>query len=621
MLRHPSFAIALVLVSGCIETGLSKDEQPDRGPLPDILVDPPALVFGGLPIGDQEVQTFTVSNVGDGTLTVDDIVIGSGPSFEVLGPEFSFVLAPGEDRTVEVAFSPVGEGDHYGAVQVLSDDPDGDNSTVDLLGPGLVPDILVEPSSLTYDTLGQGETQTKTFTVSNIGSAPLDVSDISLATGDAFTVLGPRFSFVLEPGETQDVDVEYAPRLDVDEGMVYVTSNDPDGDNSTVDLIGYSEMPDLEITPATYDFGDLFLPCGESVELQMTNVGGADLEITDLAYSSGGALVLDGSLGLPLTLTPGQSQGVWVDYAPVQAGSDAGTLSVTSNDPDGIETADQLANADWLASYTETFTVPSAPPVDVLITIDQSCSMSQDNTDDVQLGFPDFVTELQAISDWQLMLVTNPNGCATQGVLDENTPNASDILVNNAFNSAHDDNGSANLTESLLELSELALSKTGAGNCNAGFLRPGALLHVITLSDEPEQSGQTAAHWVNAFEGYVSDPALLKVSGVLDLNTSCGLGPAGYVDAIALTGGAQLNICNSNWGAQFTDIASEVLAGIQTYDLANTADASSITVEVNGVVTTDVSYSASSNSVTVNSPPIGENDVVDIHYSVPATCN
>jgi len=611
-------ALPLFFAIGCIEQGFSKDDKAPIGPAPNILVDPPALVFAGLPLGETEVQQFTVSNVGDGTLEVEDIVIGSGDGFEVLGPDFEFLLAPGEDTVVDVQYAPTAPGENYGAVQVLSNDPDGDNSTVDLLGEGLVPDILVEPSSLTYDALGDGETQTKAFTVSNVGNTTLDVSDVQLVSGNAFVVLGPQLAFALEPGDSREVEVEFSPILDMDEGLVQVVSNDPDGNNSTVDLVGYGLLPDLEITPAVFDFGDVFLPCGESLEVELANVGGNDLEIYDAVYSSGGALSLVSGPSLPLVLAPGETTTAVVDYAPTASGADAGTLTVSSNDPDGDETAEQLGNADWLANYSETFYAPGPPPVDVLITIDQSGSMSSDNTDDVQQGFPAFVTELQNISDWQLMLVTNPNGCATQGILDVNTPNASDILVDNAFNSAHADYA---YTESLLKLSELALSKTGTGNCNEGFLRPGALLHIINISDEPEQSGQSGAYWVGEFENYVSDPSLLKVSGVLDLFTNCGTGAAVYTDAINLTGGAELNICNSNWGSSFTDIASEVLVGIQTYPLANPADESTVVVYVNGVPTTDWTYSSANNSVTVNNPPIGEFDVVDIDYSVPATCN
>jgi len=618
----PTLAIALV-ASGCIEQGFSKDEKPEVGPEPDILCDPPAISFGSVAAGDTVTEEFTVNNVGDGTLEVDDIVIGSGEEvFSVLGPEFSFVLAPGESKSVEVSYEPTDASETFGVVQVLSNDPDGDNSTVDLLGEGLVPDILVTPSDLLFDGIAEGDSEVQSFTVENVGNATLLVSDVVLASGNGYEILGPDFTFELAPGETTTVDVEFAPvTADEDPGLVQVLSNDPDGDNSTVDLLGYGLLPDLEITPENYSFGDYFVPCGESVELELTNVGDEDLVITDASYSSGGMLMFDpGQVTLPLTLGAGESASVWVDFMPDDAVTDNGTLEVMSNDPDGVETATQDGNGLWTSRQTETFTTPGAPPVDVLITIDQSGSMDV-NQSAVNAGFPAFVSELQGVSDWRLMMVTNAHTqCTTTGVLDPTTANVDSILTSNAFVAAHDDNGGANLTEALLEMSHLALTKTGPGNCNEGFLRPGALLHIITISDEPEQSGQTAAHWVSQFENYVSDPALLRVSAVVDLS-GCSLGANGYTQAVSQTGGSSLDICNAQWGQQFTDIATEVLAGIQAYSLANAAEPSTIDVEVNGVPTYDYVYDPGTETVTIKSPYIGEKDTVDISYSTPATCN
>ena len=506
--------LAITMAMGCIETGINKDEEPEVGPEPDILCDPPAIAFPGTAVGEMATAEFTVSNIGNGSLEVDDIVVGSGDEvFSVLGPDFSFILAPGEQKSVEVAYEPTGPEETFGVVQVLS--------------------------------------------------------------------------------------------------------NDPDGDNSTVDLLGYGLLPDLEISPNTYSFGDYFVPCGESVELTLTNVGDEVLEVTDATYASGGQLMYDSSqLAFPFTLAPSESTSVWVDFMPTDAISDAGTFTVSSNDPDGDEVATQDGNGIWTSRQTETFTTPGAPPVDVLIAIDQSGSMDAANQADVEQGFPLFVQELQAISDWRLLLITDAHSqCTTTGVLDPTTPNVGTILTNNAFNGSHDDNTGNNYTEQLLRLSHMALTKTGPGNCNEGFLRSGALLHIIVISDEPEQSNQTAAYWVSQFENFVADPALLRVSAVVDPSDD-----AGYEQAVTLTGGSSLDI-GTNWGANFTDIATEVLAGIQSYSLANPAEPSTVVVEVNGTATYDYTYDPAAQAVTINTPTIGEKDVVEISYSVPATCN
>ncbi len=524
MNRHPlALASVLFLAAACSETGLSDKEQPAPDEVPDIQIDPPALQFGELSDGEEEVQTFVVSNVGASGLEVSDIVIATGIAFEVLGPDFEFTLAPGDEKSVDVAFRPMGADENYGAATVLS--------------------------------------------------------------------------------------------------------NDPDEAEANVDLLGYGLVPELQITPPSYNFDDSFVPCGSQVELELKNIGDVDLVIESFDYNSGGllAVVDPGSLAsqLPLTLAPGEYTTLWVEFTPTEAGSDTGTLEVTSNDPRGVVTADQNGEGAYLATNTEEFTSPGAPPVDIIVAIDQSGSMESDNVDDVQNGFPGFVQELQNVADWQLLLVTQTDGCGTGGIINGNTPNAESLLVNNAFPGIGIFNTNYNLTKSLLKLSHKTLIKTGPGGCNEGLLRPGALLHVINLSDEREQSGQSGAYWVGQMENYVTDPSLLKVSGVLDINSNCGdgSGPSGYIDAINITGGVALNICNANWGANFTDIASEVLAGLNSYTLSDPADGETMEILVNGTPTTDFTYSETTGAVTINSPAIGENDTVTINYNILAECN
>jgi hypothetical protein len=508
-----------LLLSACSDYGLSNKPGTPGGPVPDIVVEPSALEFGELPSGEEEVQSFTVKNVGGSTLHVSDVIVGSGLAFEVRGPEFAFDLEPEESTTVEVAFTPMGADENFGQVLVLSDDPDTPEAPVDLLG--------------------------------------------------------------------------------------------------------YGAVPELEITPASFVFGDSVVPCGDSVELTLTNVGSEDLVITDLQYESAGLLTLDDSLlrpQLPVTLRPGGSRTVMVNFTPTTEASDTGRLDVFSNDPRGVVSADQNGEGTFGDLNTEQFTEPGIPPVDVMLLIDHSCSMQDANQSDVEAGMPDFVNTLQAVADWQLIEVTKEGGCSNGGIMDASTPNAAQLLINHAWDSGGLFGGY--LTEALLELAAVALDLTDPGECNEGFLRPGALLHIIVISDEREQSGMSYLHWLGEYTNHVTAQEFVKVSAVVDVNVTCGdgTGGTGYVDAATATGGSILNICNANWGASFSDIASDVLAGIRTYNLSEPAVEGTIVVTVNGVPTTDFSYSPTGNSVTINDPPIDDGDLVEITYTVAGEC-
>jgi len=486
--------------------------------------------------------------------------------------------------------------------------------------PGAAPDIKVDPSSLTFGTLTADQTEDQTFTVTNVGTSTLHVSDVQVGTNPyAFTIVGTETAFDLEPDESKEVGVEFAPQVaNENYGQVLVLSDDADTPEAPVDLLGYGAVPELEISPPSYVFGDTVVPCGDSVDLTLTNVGSADLVITDADYTSDGLLTLDAKgLTLPLTLKPGKSKVVTVDFLPTDAGSDTGRLDITSNDPRGVQSADQNGEGQYGDAQDELFTEPGVPPVDVMLLIDHSGSMEGNNKSDVKQGMPDFVNQLQAVSDWQLIEVTKNNGCANDGILTSATPNASDLLVKHAFKAG----GSIPyLTEALLELADVALSKTGPGQCNDGFLRPGALLHIIAISDEPEQSGRDYSYWLNDYYNYVSSPDFVKVSTVADINNACGSGAGEYVDAATATGGSLLNICGSTWGANFGDIASSVLAGARSYNLAQSAIEGTIVVTVDGTPTTSWTYTPTGNTVSISDPPIGDGNVVEITYNVAGTC-
>jgi len=491
------------------------------------------------------------------------------------------------------------------------------------------PAIQVDPPSIEFGQLADGETATDSFVITNVGDAELSVSDIDVGVGaDAFSILSAT-SYDLLPEETVEIEVEFEP-FDLEHyGVVEVASNDPQNEIVTVDLLGLGTPPDtpiLEISPDSHNFGETFVPCGATQELEMRNVGSAPLEITDVEYESAGLLTFDNrGVTLPLTLLPDEYVTVAVEFAAVSQGSDTGTLRVTSNDPRGEQTADQNGEGAYLDYTTESFTEPGRAPVDIVMLIDQSGSMGE-NQQTIENGIPDFLAELQNVSDWQLIQVTGKDGCGNQGIITENTANAENILINNAFRVS---DGFGLHTEALLKHAKTALDKDAPGLCNEGFLRPGALLHLIMISDEADQSPNTWSHWVSQYENYVVDPSLVKVSAIVDVNsTSCGnsgkgysVGPSGYIDAAQATGGEVLNICDPNWGDDLDDIAAAAVAGIRSYNLEYVTDGATIEVTINGTPTTDFDYEPNGSTVTINSPAVGEKDVVEITYAIPATCN
>ncbi len=117
------------------------------------------------------------------------------------------------------------------------------------------------------------------------------------------------------------------------------------------------DSPALEISPASYGFPT---SCADQVELTLQNVGEAELVIESIDYTASGDLSLVDALLLPLTLAPDEQVPLWVDYNPEAAGPAFGVVDVQSNDPRGVRSAEQAAEAG--DSVVEVFEVLADPP-------------------------------------------------------------------------------------------------------------------------------------------------------------------------------------------------------------------------------------------------------------------
>ncbi len=440
-------------------------------------------------------------------------------------------------------------------------------------------DIEVAPAALSMGPAGSGESVTDGFVVRNVGTETLHVTGLSLASGAAaFTLLddGP---FDVAPGEEVRVEVAFSPPAALTYGEVLVASDDPDEPEVPVALEGLGQVPALEITPDHHTFT---AQCPDDVALTLENVGLEVLRVTGADYDAPPDLSI-GALGpFPFDLAPGQSVAVTVSYDPSGSGNGTqGRLTVASTDPRGDREAIQGIETLGGDEVRERFVIEGDPPIDILFAIDKSCSMS-DDTRALGNAFEEFIADVDAATQsWRIGVVSKDSGCFNQGIIRPNTPDYDRVFLDAV--SSLDLFASTDLTEALLALVDVSLRQLGAGECNEGFVRPNALLHIVTVSDEPEQSGQRWDHWVGRYQAGMSDPDLVVVSVVADLS-GCEAGAAGYVEAAAATGGLALDICSPNWNNFAAQLGAASAEALNTFLLGAVPDPDSIVVEVDGEV-------------------------------------
>ncbi|MCP4224637.1 MAG: hypothetical protein GY773_14965, partial [Actinomycetia bacterium] len=174
-------------------------------------------------------------------------------------------------------------------------------------------------------------------------------------------------------------------------------------------------------------------------------------------------------------------------------------------------------------------------------------------------------------------------------------------------------------TEALLTVNDNAVQNTDSGDCNAGFMRPQAMLHIIDITDEPEQSPRPWDEIVDSIVTKKGSLALTTISAIAgDYPSGCDDAAAGtgYYEAVDATSGVFLSICQSWATTNNLGLLASASVNQDTFELSQPAQESTIVVEVNGQrQTSGWAYDAASNAVIFASNLPGEGDEVSITYT------
>ncbi|MBX2799527.1 MAG: hypothetical protein KTR31_17760 [Myxococcales bacterium] len=360
-------------------------------------------------------------------------------------------------------------------------------------------------------------------------------------------------------------------------------------------------VPELSVEPREHQFVDW---CPQDRTVTLRNVGTADLTLFDVALTPEPftVLTLEHELPLPLTLEPGEHAAVTVQHTPEGVGEAEAFLRVDSDDPEGLRWA-TLSSSVTSRTVRDSHEVSEDPPADILFAIDKSCSMRHEAYA-LGVALADFVDRVDEVTaDWRLGAVTRDDGCFNVGVLEPDWPHVEDVFVDAATDAV---GPPAELAEKLFEMTDNALALVDPGECNHGFLRPGAVVHLVTVSDEDEQSGISGATWLTRWAEQVGDARRITLSAVVDTSPKgdCGTHGAAYADAATAADGLVLDVCDKDWGQQMVALGDRTAETLHSYLLSALPIDGTLRIELDGTQLDDGwTYDPARNAVRFDTPP------------------
>ncbi|RMG21094.1 MAG: choice-of-anchor D domain-containing protein, partial [Deltaproteobacteria bacterium] len=329
--------------------------------------------FGKAEVGTTSVtRTYAIQNLGSTALTLGTVTLSGDADFAVTSQPQA-TLAPGESTTLDVTFTPMMAGLRAATVEIPNNDADENPYTFAIQGTGTVAAPEIEVSGLgqpiasgsTMPEVGNGTDfgtttagsmpLTRTFTIANQGTAPLNLTGMPLVelSGDpVFTVTAEPTTPVQPTGSTTFV-IEFAP---TDAGTfsatVSIANDDADENPYTFAITGTataSNQPEIAVagngieivsgdsTPDAADgtdFGEVELGSSRVQSFTISNTGSAPLTLT-----ADPPVAVTGTEFVVVTppqtqIAAGESTTFQIEFTPVTAGRVTETVTIESDDSD-----------------------------------------------------------------------------------------------------------------------------------------------------------------------------------------------------------------------------------------------------------------------------------------------
>jgi hypothetical protein len=276
---------------------------PAQPPLCD--VDPTSLDFGTVTLGDSADLTFSISNIGGGTLS--GTVSETCDDYYLVG-DVTYSLTSGQSKDFTVRFKPLSAGVKNCTVET------GAETCADVSCTGTgeeAPVCGVDPTSLDFGTVTLGDSADLTFSISNTGGGTLS-GTVSEACDDYYLVGDLTYS--LTSGQSKDFTVRFKPLSAGVKNCTIETGNETCADVSCTGT--GEEAPVCVVDSTSLDFGTVTVGDSADLTFSISNTGGGTLSGTVSETCDDYYLVGD----LTYSLTSGQSKDFTLRFKPLSAG-------------------------------------------------------------------------------------------------------------------------------------------------------------------------------------------------------------------------------------------------------------------------------------------------------------
>ena len=313
---------------------------------PQLTVSATTLSFGNMTVNTAGTQVLTLASSGTSPVTVNSATI-AGAGFTMVGQGFPVTLNPSQSLTMQVQFDPATAGAATGQITINSNSTTASTVVVGLSGTGTTtsgsptgPQVTIGAASLSFGSVTVNTAVVQSLTLTSTGTSAVTINSGTIA-GAGFTIVAQTSPVTLNPGQSLTLQVQFDPAATgAVTGQLTISSNSTTGSTAMVALSGTGlavsspqSNPQLTIGAVSLSFGSVAVNTPTTQSLLLTSTGTSPVTINSGTVTGASFTTVGGSF--PVTLNPGQSLTVQMQFDPTTAGAATGQLAINSNSTTG----------------------------------------------------------------------------------------------------------------------------------------------------------------------------------------------------------------------------------------------------------------------------------------------
>ncbi|NNB90040.1 choice-of-anchor D domain-containing protein [Corallococcus exiguus] len=296
--------------------------------------------------GSSNTIALDIINTGHVDVDLAEVAANLGTfNIDVIGWPNPIVPVDGT-RKIEITFAPQLSGNYSANLSLATKAPATANLVVKLSGVAAVAQMQMNKSQLVFNDVPRQVSSTQTVSLTNIGSAPLEIRNVTTASGPFTARLqnNPQLPVVLQRNESAQLEVTFRPESALDvTGTVHVLSNSNDSTDQVIQVSGRGTMPVMGLPGGAPNFAPQAIAVeGDPQPLVVKNDGRAPLVIYSVSVPDQFCLRVDTqkttacpstlSTAVPaFTVEPGATHAFYVSAKPTLLLNIERNLTISSN--------------------------------------------------------------------------------------------------------------------------------------------------------------------------------------------------------------------------------------------------------------------------------------------------